>query len=433
MKSSVLDKNPELLTVSTFRTATLDEIPEKNRSTVPSLLNDRFEVLLWLGETTTTSDFVGYDRLAHQSVVVRVFSQDLTKNPVLRRHLGGLFSKIHSLNHSMLVPIIEWGCHKSRFGFEPIHFVVTQPPDGPTLGRRLSAQLGREPAPASVTSSIHDLLGDLASQDLKPSKIDIDNIWLVSGNAIQVDPVDLALDIALRFGTSVPSKKGEGHGPLGQRASQPFEPVGQPNCPLPVPLPILETALGPQPRPITAPKTIRKTSRDTSRNTRRQTCLRAARNLTVPLVSAILLAVSWFSVAPPAWGGGQLTFTIVSGKSMEPAFHTGDLVVLLRASKYEIGDVVTYSVPEKPYTSYNVVHRIIDQLPDGRFVIRGDNRDANDPWLIGNSDIHGKQVLLVPKAGFVLVFFSSPIGFALMFGVLVTAWLWGSPMLRGED
>ena len=541
--STVLDPEPEVLVLRPPANSPVDMVPDESRSPVPTLLNDRFEVLLWLGDSERTSDFVGYDRLHQQNVVVRVLSKNFVADPVVRRRIGELFSKIHSLGHNALVELVDWGSCKLTVGVDPVFFVVTRPPDGPTLGRLIDQ---RGPIPAhqamALRLSADDLLNDLSNQGLKPSKIEIDRLWLTPNRQIRVDPVDLVLDIATldaarliapdlttKVGRPIANTKGSIDGSASTSATPPkvpasssvtnpntipkgrvdhtgstfsaatkvltstsnrnsstnlgatckskklaanpirrttrspatspptnpttsetrkrpknltassAKPTNKPTTKNPTKRPTTKPAANPATNrrnreykhPIDDSGTIRTQSKIQGRTRARSKAIKRVRSFAIPLASVVLLAISWMSMAPPKWGG-QLTFTVVSGTSMEPAFHTGDLVVLRRSGHYQTGDIVTYSVPEKPYTSFNVVHRIVKELPDGRFVIRGDNRDADDPWLVSNADIRGKQILLVAKGGFVLLFFSTPVGFALMFGVLVTAWLWGSPMLRGS-
>ena len=55
---------------------------------------------------------------------------------------------------------------------------------------------------------------------------------------------------------------------------------------------------------------------------------------------AIMVAI-WVSLAP-VQVGGQATYVIVAGQSMEPNLHYGDLVIVHRASRYQVGDVVVY-------------------------------------------------------------------------------------------
>ena len=47
----------------------------------------------------------------------------------------------------------------------------------------------------------------------------------------------------------------------------------------------------------------------------------------LPLTTALFLA--WFLLLRPVTLGGPVGYVIVAGVSMEPAFHTGDLAVLL--------------------------------------------------------------------------------------------------------
>src|SRR5690242_13524376 len=75
------------------------------------------------------------------------------------------------------------------------------------------------------------------------------------------------------------------------------------------------------------------------------------------LFAALLLALlgaAWVAFAPTRFGG-QAAYVIVSGISMEPSFHRGDLAILRQTNDYAIGDVVTYRHP----TIGPVIHRII--------------------------------------------------------------------------
>jgi hypothetical protein len=59
----------------------------------------------------------------------------------------------------------------------------------------------------------------------------------------------------------------------------------------------------------------------------RQRIDRAAALAGLPLTTALFLA--WFLLLRPVTLGGPVGYVIVAGVSMEPAFHTGDLAVLL--------------------------------------------------------------------------------------------------------
>ncbi len=76
---------------------------------------------------------------------------------------------------------------------------------------------------------------------------------------------------------------------------------------------------------------------------------------------------------------GRIKVAVVEGISMEPTFHTGDMVVLRPASPSDIkvGDVVVY----KSGSRY-IIHRVISiyEVDDTYcYVIKGDNNPLPDP------------------------------------------------------
>jgi len=54
-----------------------------------------------------------------------------------------------------------------------------------------------------------------------------------------------------------------------------------------------------------------------------------------------VLAALWLVLAPTQLGG-PASYASISGGSMEPRLHQGDLVVVRRADAYRVGDVVAY-------------------------------------------------------------------------------------------
>ena len=136
------------------------------------------------------------------------------------------------------------------------------------------------------------------------------------------------------------------------------------------------------------------------------------------LLLAGLLAMMW-----PVRFGGTTNFIIVSGRSMERTYHTGDLVITKKRSSYAVGDVVVYRIPGAGAgAGREIVHRLHERLPDGRFLVRGDNNRTNDPWVITIDDIVGSKWLMVAKGGVFLGFLRSTLMLAVLFGVLV-AWV----------
>lgn len=141
------------------------------------------------------------------------------------------------------------------------------------------------------------------------------------------------------------------------------------------------------------------------------------------LLSLIAVALAWIWVMPRTIGGLN-TYTVVSGISMEPTFHTGDLIISRRADRYNIGDVVTYKIPDAKYDKFRIVHRVIGKIDDTHYEIRGDNQDQADPWSVPGENIAGAKVFMIPQGGTVLGYARNPIGLALLFGAIVTWTVW---------
>lgn len=84
---------------------------------------------------------------------------------------------------------------------------------------------------------------------------------------------------------------------------------------------------------------------------------------------AVIFALLLFRAA----GGG---FAAVSGKSMEPLFHTGDLVILIKRDDLREGDIIVFRLGN----SY-VIHRIIHVYEHGGYkcyITKGDNNPLPD-------------------------------------------------------
>ena len=124
----------------------------------------------------------------------------------------------------------------------------------------------------------------------------------------------------------------------------------------------------------------------------------------VNLAVLLLLFGGVYFVWPPSLGG-SISQIMVSGTSMLPTLHQGDLVVLRKARTYAVGDVVAYPGPG----GYLVIHRILDREGD-EFTFQGDNNSFVDPWTATSDQISGKQLLAIPKVG-------------AYFGSLKTPWL----------
>ena len=81
---------------------------------------------------------------------------------------------------------------------------------------------------------------------------------------------------------------------------------------------------------------------------------------------------------------------------MEPTYQRGDKIIVFKADKYKVDDIVIYQSPANlpGCNECLIVHRHVDRNDDGPWVIKGDNNPANDPdWGISSSKLIGKVIL----------------------------------------
>ena len=130
---------------------------------------------------------------------------------------------------------------------------------------------------------------------------------------------------------------------------------------------------------------------------------------------AFVTALLWFCL--PQSLGGRAGWVLVSGTSMLPHLHTGDLVLVEHQSSYHVGEVIAYRVPRGQVgAGHIVIHRIVDGSDKTGWTMQGDNRTAPDLWHPTNHDIVGAKQLRIPDAWFVLRVLHMPVLIALFAG-----------------
>jgi signal peptidase I len=130
-----------------------------------------------------------------------------------------------------------------------------------------------------------------------------------------------------------------------------------------------------------------------------------SRRVRRPLDAAVLLGAlaGWFFLLGPQLVGGPAAYLVVSGISMQPTLHAGDLVIARHARRYRVGDVIAYRVPEHELGAGTlIIHRIVRGSARTGFVTKGDNRARADPWRPTPPRIVGKTWVEVPRLGLVL-------------------------------
>jgi signal peptidase len=145
------------------------------------------------------------------------------------------------------------------------------------------------------------------------------------------------------------------------------------------------------------------------------------------LVLTVAAVVFWAMFLRPQSLGGPAGYVLVSGKSMLPLYHTGDLVLVERQSSYHVGDVIAYRVPKgDPMAGAQVIHRIIGGDATHGFVVQGDNRTAPDVWRPTQKDIVGAKALKIPNGVVVLQYLRSP----LLLGLLAACFVFVTVLTR---
>ena len=174
-------------------------------------------------------------------------------------------------------------------------------------------------------------------------------------------------------------------------------------------------ALEPEPEPVPEPEVQAARSR-----------LRRVANA-IGLLLTIVAVVLWALFLRPTSLGGPAGYVLVSGHSMLPRYHAGDLVLVERQSSYHIGEVIAYRVPKgDPMAGAQVIHRIVGGDAKHGFVVKGDNRTAPDVWRPTPADIVGAKTLRIPHGVVVLQFLRSP----LLLGLLAACFVFVRVLTR---
>lgn len=136
----------------------------------------------------------------------------------------------------------------------------------------------------------------------------------------------------------------------------------------------------------------------------------------------------WLFVAFCAWFlwpsslGGATTFILVSGRSMEPDYLPGDLLIA-RAGEPSIGDAIVYR-PGGQYGDAKVVHKIVGGDGVSGWEMKGINNDFIDQWKPTNDQVVGLVQVHFPSLGGIGVVLLSPFLWASILIVAVGLLVW---------
>lgn len=121
-------------------------------------------------------------------------------------------------------------------------------------------------------------------------------------------------------------------------------------------------------------------------------------------IIAILLIVPLLPIP-----GNYQILTVLSG-SMEPAIHTGSVVIVKPADNYKINDIITFGKTKKTPTTHRI-HDIKVNVGKPIYITKGDANNAPDSREISDSEVIGKVLFSVPYVGFAISTAKKPWGF----------------------
>ncbi|MEE5992702.1 MAG: signal peptidase I [Oscillospiraceae bacterium] len=137
---------------------------------------------------------------------------------------------------------------------------------------------------------------------------------------------------------------------------------------------------------------------------------------------------------------GYRYYTVLTD-SMQPAFSTGDMVIvkLAKADQINVGDAITFN-PSSDSDAY-LTHRVTEKLPDYEgsgvtcFRTKGDANNTEDSFLIDESRVIGTVSLAIPRLGLVVRFIQMRWYFVLPLVILVFVFfkLMGTYLDSGEE
>ncbi len=129
--------------------------------------------------------------------------------------------------------------------------------------------------------------------------------------------------------------------------------------------------------------------------------------------SLVMMVSVWIAFAP-IQVGGMASYIIVIGKSMEPNFHIGDLIVVHKEPTYQVGDAIVYRNMD---LQNFVFHRIVSQQV-GHYALKGDNNSWTDTYQPSREEVIGKLWLYIPRGGTAIQKMRSPFVMALITCIL---------------
>ena len=134
------------------------------------------------------------------------------------------------------------------------------------------------------------------------------------------------------------------------------------------------------------------------------------------------IVAAWFTGMRPQALGGPTAYVGVSGHSMLPTLHQGDLTIVKRHAHYKVGDIVAYTIPKgEAGAGLKIIHRIVGGDGQHGYVTQGDNNGYTDVWHPTDHQVVGRVSMRLPGVAGLLSKLRQPRWLALI--VFVTTFL----------
>lgn len=101
--------------------------------------------------------------------------------------------------------------------------------------------------------------------------------------------------------------------------------------------------------------------------------------------------------------------TYIDSWPIKNGFNVGDMPIVKGRDKYEVGEVIVYSVQG---VKAPIIHRIIKINDDGTYQTKGDNNNAQNfyEFSVRKEQIKGEVIFIIPKIGYFKVLFNKLFG-----------------------
>lgn len=162
-------------------------------------------------------------------------------------------------------------------------------------------------------------------------------------------------------------------------------------------------------------------------------------------LSATVFVIFMAIALPFFFGTRSYPVAIVAGNSMYPTLQNGDMVLFKGMNQQGIpnGTIIVFVQTDTGVTALDtlikpiIIHRVVGSFiqADGTvyYVTKGDNNNFNDPSAVQANHILGTPAQVVPKAGFLMLFFSSPQGLVALIGFITLFYLGNYEGKLNED